>query len=106
MTFAHINKKLNSTLHFKQWSNKGYAAFSSLGKEVHISALAIALIQWIGKVVELTEQIIQHCLDTEKDEAAEELLEQETLQVLTVMVSATDECRKKLLGIDKNLNCR
>ncbi len=81
----HINQ---SKLHFTQWSNKGYAAFCSIGKVVHIGSLAISLTQWIGAVVDHIEDILQICAEKETDDNLEETLEQELLQIIPVIVNS------------------
>lgn len=105
MNHSHLYRKESIKLHFKQWSNKGYAAFCSMGKVVHIDNLAISLTQWIGNLIELVEETVQNCLSQKVDEAAEELLEQDMLQVLPVVVSTDVECVNKVIR-NNNTNCR
>ncbi|WP_066629825.1 hypothetical protein [Labilibacter marinus] len=105
MNHSHLYRSESIKLHFKQWSNKGYAAFCSMGKVVHIDNLAISLTQWIGNLIELVEETVQCRLSQEVDEAAEELLEQDMLQVLPVVVSADVECVNKIIR-NNNTNCR
>lgn len=105
MNNRSIYREESLKLHFKQWSNKGYAAFCSVGKVVHIGNLAISLTQWIGNLIELVEETVQNCLLKEEDEAAEELLEQDMLQVLPVVVSTDVVCVNKVIR-NNNTNCR
>jgi hypothetical protein len=105
------NKNLNNIsqqrkLHFKQWSNKGFAVFCSLGKVVHISCLSVSVTQWIGVIVEHIEEIINLCIANETDEVAEEIKEQELIQFIPVMVNSQVECGKSVLIKNKNINSR
>ena len=105
MDFNQSHSAQQLKLHFKQWSNKGYAAFCSVGKVVHISNLTVAVTQWIGNLVELVETTLQVSLDKEVDECAEVLIEKENLQVLPLVVSTDVECGLSKL-IRNNINCR
>ncbi len=106
MNHKNHNKVSVVNLHFKQWSHKGYAVFCSLGKVVHIGNLAISLTQWIGDVIEGVRELIQQSMDREVDEAAEELQEQELLQVIPVIISTPVECGIIVFSKFKNINCR
>ena len=106
MNFNQQHSIQQLKLHFKQWSNKSYAAFCSIGKVVHIDNLAVSLTQWIGDVVELVEVTIQACIDQEEDECTDGLMEQENLQVLPVVVSTEVEKGRKIRSNINNINCR
>ncbi len=98
MNYKHLHSIQSSALHFKQWSNKNYAAFCSMGKVVHIGKLAVALTQWIGNIVELVEETLHLCKDKEADEDEEQLLELELLLAIGVVVSSPVECEKGVLS--------
>ncbi len=99
----HINQ---SKLHFTQWSNKGYAAFCSIGKVVHISSLAISLTQWIGTVVDHIEDILQICAEKETDDKLEETLEQELLQLIPVTANSPIAYGKSVIISINNITGR
>ncbi len=91
MHYTITNKmSQQSFLHFKQWSNKGYAVFCSLGKVVHIGSLAVSVTQWIGDLIDQVEEQINLSVEHSEEEVSEELLEQELLQLLPV-VNAINE---------------
>jgi hypothetical protein len=96
---------LQAKLRFKQWSHKSYAVFCSMGKVVHIGNLAISLTQWIGNIIEHIEEQITLSMARDVDEEAEELLEQEVLQVIPV-VNTQEECGIRIYYSFKNINCR
>lgn len=100
----NIKFHVSNELHFKQWSHKGYAAFCSIGKVVHIGNLAVSVTQWIGNLIEHVENIITLSVDQEEDESAEDLLDQELLQVIPVIVNNFKE--SGIIVIGKNINCR
>ncbi len=93
-------------LHFKQWSNNGYATFCSMGKVVHIGNLAISLTQWIGNIVELIEETLKVCIDKETDDVTDAIIESELLQLVPVIASTPVVCEKKLFKKTNNINCR
>ncbi len=74
---------------FKAWSRKGYAAFNSLNMVVHIGNLSVSLAQWIGQVVEHTEEILILCTRNEMEEQVDvnEPGENPALLVLTNTLS-------------------
>ncbi|MCW3807797.1 hypothetical protein [Plebeiibacterium marinum] len=105
------NEGLNSIknkgkLHFKQWSNKGFAAFCSLGKVIHISSLSVSVALWVGQVVEHIEDILSLCIAQEINEDADELQDIELLQAIPALVNAPAEYAKSTLVINKNINRR
>ena len=104
----NILNSINNTgkLHFKQWSNKGFAVFCSLGKVVHISNLSISVALWIGQVVEHIEDLINLCISNEKEDDANETQEMEMLQAIPVIVNSQVEYVKSILVINKNINSR
>ncbi|TLX73064.1 hypothetical protein E9993_16520 [Labilibacter sediminis] len=107
MNHKHIHKsQALGKLHFKQWSNKGYAAFCSMGKVVHIGKLAVSLAQWIGNIIEHVEERLLLCIDRDVDETAEELLEQDMLQAIPVVVNTQKGCGAEVIVNSKNINCR
>ncbi len=100
---SHINQ---SKLHFTQWSNKGYAAFCSIGKVVHISSLAVSLTQWIGTVIEHIEDILQVCAEKETDDELEITPEQELLQLIQVTVNSPIAYAKSVIISINNIISR
>jgi hypothetical protein len=87
-----ISYNHKKALHFRQWSNKSYAAFCSMGKVVHIGILSTAISQWIGMVVDHVEEIIASCLIQEKDKSNDGIEEEELLQLIPVLVNPTIAC--------------
>lgn len=92
-------------LHFKQWSNKGYAAFCSMGKVVSIGSLTISLAQWMGGVIDHVEELISVRVEQDEDEVAEELLEQVLLQAVPVVIIPCER-EKSIYFRFKNINYR
>ncbi len=86
MNHNKLNIKQNR-LHFTQWSNKGYAAFCSIGKVVHIGSLAISLTQWIGNVIEHIDDILRICDEKEVKDENEDCTEEELLQLIPIVTS-------------------
>ncbi len=83
-------------LYFKQWKNKSFAAFCSMGKVVHIGCLSVSVAQWIGKLIELVDEIVQLSESRENDDEEVCLKEQELLQVLPVEVTADVICGRSI----------
>jgi len=99
----HINQ---SKLRFTQWSNKGYAAFCSIGKVVHIGKLAVSLTQWIGTVIEHIEDILQICAEKETDNELEETPKEELLQILPVTANCPIAYGKSIIISINNITGR
>ena len=81
-------------IHFKSWSRKGYAVFSSLGRVVHIGSLSVSVVQWIGELVEHVETILSKVIDALEDEASD-VQEQEELALMPIVVTTTDISAKR-----------
>lgn len=94
----------NRGIRFKNWSRKGYAVFSSLGRVVHIGNLSVALSQWIGQLVEHVEAILFQCLEVLTD-ATDELEEQEELVFVPVVIAQSEAGAYRNKVVRYN-NCR
>ena len=106
MNHNQIDNAQQLRLHFKQWSNRGYAAFCSIGKVVHIGNLAIYLAQWIGIIIEQIEETLHLFLEKENDEETEEVLEQELIKMNPVITSTNVRCEISVLKKSINIICR
>jgi len=104
-SYLHINAT-KAKLHFKQWSNKGYAVFCSMGKVVHIGRLAISLTQWIGDVIDNITEVLNLAVEKEVEDCTDELMEQEMLQLIPVVVTNNPAYAGIVNSINKNINCR
>lgn len=85
-------KRHNSLIQFRQWSRKGYAVFASLGKNVRIAVLKLAVSDTLScknhKAFALTEGYIAcdeiDCGDDTPDEFVETLLLEQSFLFIQV----------------------
>ena len=81
MHYIHPNTG-NLSLNFRQWSRKGYAVFASLGKNVRIAVLKLAVSDTLSCKNHKAFAVIENhsasdeidCVDETQDEPVEELL--------------------------------
>ncbi len=88
---------------FKHWSRKGYAVFSSLGKQISIGRIIISVALLISGISEaiLTELIKIYTKESEEEELDEVLTDESYLQLITVPVA---ECSRAIDNLINFLN--